>query len=78
MSNNVTSKGQVTIPKAVRDHLGITAGTAVDFDLKDGEVVLRKADRERTLQRFEKMRGRYDFGMSTDQLMTLLRGDDQR
>jgi|CXWL01.1.fsa_nt_gi AbrB family looped-hinge helix DNA binding protein len=30
---SVTSKGQVTIPKAVRDALGITAGSKVEFDL---------------------------------------------
>ena len=42
MANNVTSKGQVTIPKKVRDRLGIEAGSAVAFELTDaGEVVLR-------------------------------------
>ena len=35
MPNNVTSKGQVTIPKKVRDRLGIAAGSAVAFELTD-------------------------------------------
>ena len=46
MANNVTSKGQVTIPKKVRDRLGIEAGSAVAFELTDaGEVVLRAVGR---------------------------------
>ena len=41
--NVVTSKGQVTIPKAVRDRLGIEPGNVVDFELGlDGRVVLVK------------------------------------
>jgi len=40
MGNLVTSKGQVTIPKAVRDRLGILPGSAVRFELApDGCVV---------------------------------------
>ena len=42
MANTVTSKGQVTIPKKVRERLGIHAGSTVAFELTDsGEVVLR-------------------------------------
>jgi len=38
----VTSKGQVTIPKAIRDVLHIDAGDQVDFVLTDhGDVVVR-------------------------------------
>ena len=48
MANNVTSKGQVTIPKKVRERLGIEAGSAVAFELTDaGEVVLRAVGRGR-------------------------------
>jgi len=37
----VTSKGQITIPKAVRDELGITEGDRVAFRvLEDGSVVV--------------------------------------
>jgi antitoxin PrlF len=38
----VTSKGQVTIPKAVREHLRIDAGDQVDFVVTDrGDVLVR-------------------------------------
>jgi AbrB family looped-hinge helix DNA binding protein len=39
----MTSKGQVTIPKAVRDELGLRPKDKVRFSLEDGQVILRKA-----------------------------------
>lgn len=46
-STTVTSKGQVTIPKPVRDLLGILAGSRVDFRrAPDGRVVLTRADKK--------------------------------
>lgn len=38
----VTSKGQVTLPKAVRDALGITAGDAVVFRVEGNRAVLAR------------------------------------
>jgi AbrB family looped-hinge helix DNA binding protein len=41
MESAITSKGQATIPKAVRDHLGLQPGDRVKFFLHpDGSVVL--------------------------------------
>jgi len=37
----VTSKGQITIPKQVRDSLGLNKGTTVIVIEKDGEAILR-------------------------------------
>jgi len=37
----LTSKGQITIPKAVRKFLGISTGDKVDFSIDDGVVVLK-------------------------------------
>ncbi len=43
----LTSKWQVTIPKAVRDRLGLEAGDQLDFVLEDGaRVVLRPGNRD--------------------------------
>jgi AbrB family looped-hinge helix DNA binding protein len=43
----LTSKGQVTIPKAVRDLLGLEAGDQLDFVLEDGSrVILRPGNRD--------------------------------
>jgi AbrB family looped-hinge helix DNA binding protein len=78
MSTLVTRKGQVTIPKRVRDFLDIKPGTAVDFALDaDGRVVLTRAGaRQPRKSRFAKVRGRATAGMSTDQIMALTRGED--
>ena len=73
----VTEKGQVTIPKQLRDELGIGAGTEVAFERHDDTIVIRKAaggpPRGRRL--VERLRGRGDVAMSTDEIMALTRGD---
>jgi AbrB family looped-hinge helix DNA binding protein len=47
----VTEKGQVTIPKAIRDHLGIKPGMEVDF-VRDGNVVrVERATTDRSARR---------------------------
>lgn len=77
MGTRVTRKGQVTIPKRVRDHLGIEPGSVVDFDLtSDGEVVLIRAGMQRLPSRFARVRGSATSGLSTDEIMALTRGDD--
>ena len=77
MSTTVTSKGQVTIPKKVRDYLGIEPGTAVDFTLApDGQVLLIKAGEHRRPNRFERLRGTASGVMTTDEIMRLTRGED--
>ena len=79
MSTLVTSKGQVTIPKKVRDHLGIKPGTAVRFEpTADGRAVLTKAESRKTPQkrsRFATLRGTATVRMSTEEIMALTRGD---
>jgi antitoxin PrlF len=39
----LTSKGQITLPKAVRQLLGLEAGGKVAFEIRDGEVVVTSA-----------------------------------
>lgn len=40
----VTEKGQVTIPKPIRDRLGISPGSEVEFVERDSVVVLEKRE----------------------------------
>ena len=42
----LTSKGQITLPKSIRQALGVDTGGKVAFDLRDGEVVVTRADAE--------------------------------
>ena len=76
MNTTVTAKGQVTIPKPVRDLLGITPGSKVEFRrAADGSIVLARADRKRPLSRFGRLRGQAGKGMTTDAIMALTRGE---
>jgi antitoxin PrlF len=76
MATTVTSKGQVTIPKPVRECLGIKPGSKVEFELApDGRVLLTKVGGRRPRSRFEALRGRAGKGLSTDEIMALTRGE---
>ena len=82
MSTVLTSKGQVTIPKRIRDELQLLPGAPVEFSVNAaGEVVLRaaraaKGTRRKPKDRFEAVRGSADVRWRTDELMKLLRADD--
>lgn len=77
MATTVTSKGQVTIPKPVRDRLGIEPGSRVAFELAtDGRVVLVKIGGHEPASRFERLRGTATAGLTTDEIMALTRGED--
>ena len=77
MTTTVTMKGQVTIPKPVRDRLGIEPGSKVDFDLTpDGRVVLVKHGEGAPESRIARIVGSAGPGLTTDELMALLRGTD--
>ena len=78
MATTLTIKGQVTIPKQIRDELGLRPGTPVDFAVNgDGDVVLRAADTQpkHKRDRFEAARGKADIMWRTKDLMKLLRGE---
>jgi AbrB family looped-hinge helix DNA binding protein len=80
MATTVTSKGQVTIPKPVRDHLGIVPGSQVAFRrAADGSIVIEKANGTAPSRgnRFVRVRGSAGPGMTTDELMSLLRGEPE-
>lgn len=77
MATTVTTKGQITIPKPVRDRLGIRPGSSVEFELAaDGRVFLVKAGGGRPVSRFEALRGRAGKGLTTDEIMALTRGEE--
>lgn len=81
MATTLTSKGQVTIPKPVRDYLGLDAGDSVEFEFADdASVRVRAAGKpapKRKGGRFGKLVGANKRGARTDRLMAALRGYDE-
>ena len=52
LNSKVSSKGQITLPKAVREQLGITEGTVLAITVENGTIRLEKA-----VSRFYRWRG---------------------
>jgi len=73
MEATVAERGQITLPKAVRDALGLTKGTKLKIELEGGRIVMRK-DVDDAISR---LRGRFKLAegfTSTDDAMRALRG----
>jgi AbrB family looped-hinge helix DNA binding protein len=84
--SNMTVKGQVTVPKDMRDALGLVPGEPVEFGWNErGEVVIRKPKRDDEAE-FRRIRAQIvaasrQFahlreGRPTDEIMKDIRGDD--
>jgi AbrB family looped-hinge helix DNA binding protein len=67
----ITEKGQVTIPKSIREHCGFYPGTEVRFVEREHRVVVEKAQAEDLWGRY---RGFLKLRKRTDEVMRLLRG----
>ena len=72
MEATVAERGQITLPKAVRDALGLTKGTLLKVELEGGRIILRK----NVDDAISRARGRFKLpeGVSTDDVMRELRG----
>lgn len=74
----ITSKGQVTIPKKIRDEAGYLPGTEVEF-VKDGDAIriLKAPGRRRGKEFIEHLReAGKNYTMTTEEVMRLTRGED--
>ena len=75
MEATVAERGQITLPKAVRDALGLTKGTILKVELEGGRIILRKSVDDAV----SRARGRFrldGFG-STEEAVQALRGRDK-
>lgn len=80
----ITEKGQVTIPKAIRDKLGVGPGSEVAFVERGAEVhvvglPMSEAERERMrrddMQNWlASVRATGERGLSTEEVMEVMRG----
>jgi AbrB family looped-hinge helix DNA binding protein len=75
----ITSKGQVTIPIAIRERAGLLPHTEVEFDYDGKSVRIRRAKRGKKPGRGQRivahMRGKGDINLTTDEILALTRGD---
>ena len=72
MEATVAERGQITLPKAVRDALGLVKGTQLKVEIDGGRIILRK----NVDDAISRARGRFKLppGVTTDDIMRELRG----
>jgi antitoxin PrlF len=72
MEATVAERGQITLPKAVRDALGLTKGTLLKVELDGSRIILRK----NVDDAISRARGKFKLpeGVTTDDIMRELRG----
>ena len=76
----ITSKGQVTIPLAIREKAGLMPNTEVEFELEGKVVRIKPAKRKTRPSRGERLVAHLrahpgDVQMTTDEIMKLTRGE---
>ena len=73
----ITTKGQVTIPQEIREKAGLMPNTEVEFEFDGKTVKIVKARTGRSPSRgrafVERLKGRGDVKMTTDEIMALTR-----
>ena len=72
MKAKVLERGQVTIPKELRDRLGIRPGATLEFSAEDGRLVATKVE---SLDPVDQIYGLVGRGRRTDDIMKELRGE---
>ncbi len=75
----LTQKGQVTVPKRMRDQFGLKAGVQVEFESTPAGLLLRPlaGGREEALKDgIRSIRGSADSGLSTSTILQMTRGAD--
>jgi AbrB family looped-hinge helix DNA binding protein len=71
MEATVAERGQITLPKEARDKLGLSPGTKLEVEIKNGQLLLRK----KVSLQMSKWVGKFStIGQSTEEVMEELRG----
>ena len=73
MKTVVSEKGQITIPKPLRERLGLLKGTVLDFEARDGALVGTKKTPNDPIMKW-RGRGRLPGGASVDAYLRKVRG----
>jgi antitoxin PrlF len=73
MKTTVSEKGQITIPKRIRDKLGLKPGTLLDLEAESGKLVGVKRMPEDLLDKW-RGKGKLPHGLSVDEYLKESRG----
>ncbi|MDX2055109.1 MAG: AbrB/MazE/SpoVT family DNA-binding domain-containing protein [Polyangiaceae bacterium] len=73
MKSVVSEKGQVTIPKSIRERLGLRAGTELEFRTLRGQLIGVKKSREDPIAKW-RGKGCLPLGLSADEYLARVRG----
>ena len=71
MKAKVAERGQVTIPKALRERLGIRPGTLLEFSTDNGMLIAVKSSSTNPV---DELFGKFGTGRHTDEVVAKLRG----
>lgn len=72
MNSTVGERGQITIPKTIRQHLGLRPGAQLTFSCKEGKLIATKT---RHVSAVSKWRGKGNFpcAMKPEEFLRLVR-----
>ncbi len=73
MKTTVSEKGQVTIPKAIREKLGLRPGTVLDLTAVEGKLIGVKKEQEDPISRWLG-KGKLPGGLDVDEYLRQVRG----
>ena len=72
IKREIGEKGQVVIPKDIREHLGLKIGEKVVFEVKDDKVTLKKEESERFLEEFLDVPNKLRRPISTKEIKKII------
>jgi AbrB family looped-hinge helix DNA binding protein len=76
VKSRISSKGQITVPREIREQLGLNPGTVVEFELREGRAVLRKGSRGQ--HPVDAVYGSIELDRPVDRLLDEMRGPRPR
>ena len=73
----LTQKGQITVPKKMRDHFGLATGTEVEFEATEAGLLIRPRkdlETQRLRAGIRSIRGTANTGLNTEKILRMTRG----
>ncbi len=68
----ITSKGQITIPKEIRDTLGVSSGDKILFEKRNGDIIIKKAQKNDVVSVLDQTQ---PLGKKAEKILKDIRGE---